>query len=44
MKFAGKCMELENIILSDVTQTQQTCMLVFTYKWTFAIMYSITML
>jgi hypothetical protein len=23
MKYAGKCMELENIILSEVTQTQK---------------------
>ena len=23
MNFAGKCMELENIILSEVTQTQK---------------------
>jgi hypothetical protein len=30
MNFAGKWMELENIILSEVTQTQKTCM-VFTH-------------
>ena len=23
LKFAGKCMELENVILSEVTQTQK---------------------
>ena len=26
MNFAGKWMELENIILSEVTQTKMTCM------------------
>ena len=26
MKFAGKWMKLENIILSEVSQTQRTCM------------------
>jgi hypothetical protein len=26
MSFAGKWMELENIILSEVSQTQKTCM------------------
>jgi hypothetical protein len=26
MTFASKCMELENIILSEVTQTKRTCM------------------
>jgi hypothetical protein len=26
MNFAGKIMELENLILNEVTQTQKTCM------------------
>jgi hypothetical protein len=43
MKFAGKSMEAEKIILSEVIQTQrdkQWCVL--TYKWTLVIMYRIT--
>jgi hypothetical protein len=26
LSFAGKCIELENIILSEITQSQNTCM------------------
>ena len=32
MEFAGKCMKLENIILSEVTQTQKPTRCVLTYK------------
>jgi hypothetical protein len=35
MKFLGKWMELENIILSEVTQSQNTCY-VLTDKWILA--------
>jgi hypothetical protein len=31
LSFAGKWLELENTILSEVTQTQKTCM-VYTHK------------
>ena len=33
LKFAGKWMDLENIILSEVTQTQKDMSHVFTHKW-----------
>ena len=33
MSFAGKWMELENIILSEVTQTPKYAWFVFTNKW-----------
>jgi hypothetical protein len=45
MKFAGKWMELENIILSEVIQTQKDMHgYVLTYKWTSAIRYRIAVL
>ena len=38
MKFAGNCMELENIIPSEVTQTQKDkCVHVFTYMCLLAV-------
>ena len=37
MKFAGKWMELENIILSEVSQTLRHAWFVLTYKWILAI-------
>ena len=42
MKFAGKWMELEKIILSEVTQTQKDKhgMYVLTYKWILAVMFN----
>jgi hypothetical protein len=38
LSFAGKWMELENIILSEVTQTKRTCMVwyVLTNRWILA--------
>ena len=36
LNFAGKWMELENIILTEVTQTQRTCMVLLTNKWMLA--------
>jgi hypothetical protein len=41
MKFAGRWMELEKIILSEVTRIQTN---VLTYKWILAIKYRIVML
>jgi len=41
MSFTGKWMELENIILSEVTQTQKDMPGVFTGKWISAKMYRI---
>ena len=38
-----KCVELENIILSEVTQTQKDIQ-VLTYKWTLVIKYRTIML
>jgi hypothetical protein len=43
MNFAGKLMELENIILSKVTQTKRTGQCVLTDKWILAIKYRILM-
>ena len=46
MKLTGKWMELENIILSEVTQTPTHighASYVLSDKWTLAIKYSITM-
>ena len=37
MKFAGKWMELENIILSEVFQPLRHAWFVLTYKWILAI-------
>jgi hypothetical protein len=37
MNFARKWMELEDIILSDATQSQRACMACVTYKWILAI-------
>jgi hypothetical protein len=36
MKFTGKCMELENIILSEVTQSQRNEQYVLTDNWILA--------
>jgi hypothetical protein len=36
MKFLGKCIELENIILSEVTQPQKNTWYTFTDKWILA--------
>jgi hypothetical protein len=36
MKFLGKCIELENIILSEVTQPQKNTWYALTYKWILA--------
>ena len=45
MKFSGKCMDLENLMLSKVTQTQKNMHgYVLTYKWILAIKYRIAML
>jgi hypothetical protein len=33
LSFAGKCMELENIILSDVSQAQKTKGRMFSHMW-----------
>jgi hypothetical protein len=33
LSFAGKCMELENIILSEVSQVQKAKTHVFSYMW-----------
>jgi hypothetical protein len=43
MNFSGKWMELENIMLIEVIQTQND-MHVPTYKWILAIKYRITIL
>ena len=42
MNFSGKWMELEKIILSEVTQTQKDKhgMYVLTYKWILAVMFN----
>ena len=37
MNFAGKWMELETIILSEVTQNQRDTWYALTYKWALAI-------
>ena len=42
MKCGGKSMELENIILNEVTQTQKDRYGVQTYNWTLAIKCRIT--
>lgn len=45
MKFAYQWTELQNVILSEVTQIQEETWNVITYKWTIlAIKYRITML
>jgi hypothetical protein len=41
---AGKCMKLENIILSELTQSQKDMYDMWTYKWTLAIKYRLAML
>ena len=43
-KFEGKWVKLENIILSEVAQTQKTKWYIFTYKSRIVIKYRITML
>ena len=43
MNFAGKWMELEKIVLSEVTQPRRTCM-VCTHKWILVINYRINVL
>jgi hypothetical protein len=32
MNFTGECMELENVIMSDITQIQRTCMVCTQYR------------
>jgi hypothetical protein len=44
VKFAGKWIELENIILSEVSQTQKVMHGVFSLMWILAIKYWITTL
>ena len=44
MKFAGKWMGLENVILSEVTQTQKHKWYELIYKWILDIKYRKTML
>ena len=44
MKFAGKWMEIENIIVSKVTQTQKDTFDILTYMWTLTTKCKITML
>ena len=44
MKFAGKWMELEKIILCEVTRPLKQTWYVLTYKWIFAIKYRILVL
>jgi hypothetical protein len=41
MKFAGKWMKLENIILSKVTQSQKNTRYTLTDKWILAIPYTL---
>lgn len=45
MNFSGKWIELENIMLSELTQTpKRQAWYTLTYKWILAINYRITML
>jgi len=44
MTFSNKWMELENIILNEVTQIPKDTWYVLTYQWILVIKYNITML
>ena len=41
MKFAGKWMELEKIILSEVTDSERQIRYVLTHKWILGVKYRI---
>jgi len=44
MSFAGKCRELESIILSEITQSQKDIWCALSYKWILSTEYAIPVL